>query len=229
MKDLRKDLSNLYRTAARQTPKAGCRSIMFVSAREGEGTSSMAASFAMLAASRATRNAWLVDLDFRHNQAFHAFEDGFAGVRGISRSYDGSLGVAPLYEVTPAYKGDADQPRLLTVNQVEGARLLVTNFRNKKLSEGQQVRLLSRPEYWSKLKTSTDWIVVDTPSFERSSNALIVAPEVDSIVIVARADETEVEDVAALRLELEAQGGRVLGVALNSVRADARFVDRLGI
>lgn len=229
MKDLRQSLSNLYRTAARQTPNAGSRSIMFVSAREGEGASSMAVSFAMIAASRASRNAWLMDLDFRLNQAFHAFEAGFCGVSGYDRSYDGSLGLPPLYDITPTYKGDSSQSKLLTVNQVSDTRLLVSNFRNQKLSEGQQVRLLSRPEYWNKLKASTDWVVVDAPSFERSSDALTLAADIDSIVIVAKADETEVEDIAALRLELEAQGGKILGVALNAVRPDARFVDRIGL
>ena len=65
MLDLRQDLSGLWQAATRVTPRSGGRALMFISAREGEGTSSVAASFALMAAARAARMSWLVDLDLR--------------------------------------------------------------------------------------------------------------------------------------------------------------------
>lgn len=230
MHDLRPQIGNLYRTSARQMAPDGCRSIMFVSARRGEGTSSMATSFALLAAGRAPRTAWLVDMDLRNNPLSQALDRGFAtDVGPLGRSYDGSLGVDPIYAIVPDFSGEKAGAKLLVAQQVEQTRLLVTRFRSDKLLDEQQVRIVSQPQWWARLKDATDWIVVDAPAFETSTAVLSVADQVDGIVIVVNADTTPVEDVAGLRLELESYGGNVVGVAMNRTGADARFVDKLGL
>ncbi len=230
MHDLRSQIGNLYRTAARQMSPDGCRSIMFVSARRGEGASSMATSFALLAAARAARTAWLVDLDLRNNPLSQALDDGFADDVGpLGRAYDGSLNVDPIYSVTQDISGREAGNKLLVAQQVEETRLLVTRFRDDLLRDEQQVRIISQPTWWSRLKEATDWIVVDAPAFETSTAVLTVANQVDGIVLVVNADSTSVEDVAGLRLELESYGGNVIGVAMNRVGADARLLDKIGL
>ena len=86
MRDLRPDLSTLWQSVSRLRSARGARSVMFVAARSGEGTSSMAASFALIAAEHAARTAWLVDLDLGVNEAFGGFDTGFAGGVVASRS-----------------------------------------------------------------------------------------------------------------------------------------------
>ena len=74
MRDLRGDLGNTWRSISRLTSAGGNgRFVMFVSARDGEGTTSVAGSIALMAARRAQKQAWLVDLDLRRNSAFKAF------------------------------------------------------------------------------------------------------------------------------------------------------------
>lgn len=204
---------------------------MFIAAREGEGTSSVAASFALLAARKAQKSAWLLDLDLRHNAAFAAFEEGFArGVGRPGRAYDASLRTDPIYTVSSPVKGkngtDAAN-KLLSVHEIDRTRLLVSRFRNELLGHGQRVRLKSQPEWWSRVRQAAEWVVIDAPALTRSSAGLSLAAQADGVFIVVRADSTGPQDVAALRDEITAHGGRVAGLVLNRMGSDARFADRL--
>ncbi|MEC7290548.1 MAG: sugar kinase, partial [Pseudomonadota bacterium] len=68
MRDLREDLEPTWRALARgPAPDQGGRVIMFVSALNGEGVTSMAASFAALAARRSEKPVWLLDFDLKRN------------------------------------------------------------------------------------------------------------------------------------------------------------------
>ena len=191
----------------------------------------MAASFALVAASRVQRSAWLVDLDLRRNSAWRGFDEGFAEKVGRpGRPYDASLKTEPIYQVTPrpiAVEGERKGDKLLTVHEIEGTHLLVTRFRNEQLRRGQRVQIRTQPAWWSALRKIADWIVVDAPSIERSPAGLAMASQMDGVVIVVEADSTSAEDVVGLRRELEAYGGHVVGIAMNRVRGDARFADRL--
>lgn len=226
MIDLRPDLATLWSVATRLRPMQGARSLMFVAACTGEGTSSMAASFALMAAEHAPRTAWLVDLDLMNNAAHHAFDKGFVGkVARPGRAYDASLGCAPIYELRPA--GAVPNAKLLTAHPATGTRLLVTRFRTERLAAGQRAYLRSHPNWWQALRRSTDWIVVDSPALGRSDVALEVAREVDGVVLVVQAETTSSEEVAEAQFAIESRGGRVIGVVLNRMRADARFAGRI--
>ena len=79
MHDLRSDLDTLWRAAGRLTVAKGGRGIMFMSAHDGEGTSSVAASFSLMAAEKCRRATWLVDLDLHENPQFESFQRGDYG------------------------------------------------------------------------------------------------------------------------------------------------------
>lgn len=234
MKDLRKDLTNIWRSASRLATPNKSRAIMFVSARPGVGTTSMAASFALLAAKRAQRSAWLVDLDLRNNNAFKGFQKGFAADVGKpGRMFDASLNTGQIYTVSPqtATKGGkiAKGEKLLTVHQIGNEKLMVTRFRNDRLRPAQRVHVHTQPAWWDKVRRAADWIAVDAPSIEQSGAALAVANQMDGIVLIVKADRTSVEDLSALRREVEAHGGNVIGVAMNEIRVDARLADRMSM
>lgn len=232
MFDLRPDLDSLWRAAARFTPANEARAVMFMAANAGEGTSSVAASFALMSAERSERTTWLVDLDVQANPVMTAFKQGFAkGVGKPGKSYDASLDVQPFYDILDEENGKLDQPlsrpKLLAVQQVEGTRLLVTRFMRERLERGQKVRLVSRPEWWRKLRRSTDWVIVDAPALKVSGAGLAMASQMDGVVIVVDADKTYPEEVASLRQEIENHGGHVLGAVMNRLPKDAILVDRM--
>lgn len=219
MLDLRPDLSGLWQAATRVTPRSGGRVLMFISAREGEGTSSVVASFALMAAARAARMSWLVDLDLWGNPLYAAFSKGI--LKGAGRPghpLDASLGTEQIYAV----HGSDNVPalsKLLTAHQIDGLRLLVTRFRNERLSPGQHVRMQAAPAWWGALRRSADWAIVDAPALSRSAAGLTYAPLVDGVVLVVQADGTGAEEADGLRGAVEAAGGAVIGVVMNRLKS----------
>jgi len=228
MRDLREDLEPIWRTAMRvPTIGDGGRVILFVSALNGEGTTSVATSFACLAARRSEKQAWLIDLDLRRNAVFRGFETRFARDIGRpGRAYDASLRQPPIYSIAPRLE-DVRQEKLLTAHDVEGLPLLITRFRNERLTEGQKVQLKPAPEWWAALRRMADWIVVDAPALQRSRAAMTLASAADAIVLVVEADRTSAAEIASARRDLQASGGNVIGVVMNRVGADAAFVERV--
>lgn len=227
MRDLRGDLGNIWRAASRlSAPVNAGRSLMFIAARNGEGTSSVAASFALLAARKAPKMTWLIDLDFRRNSAFSAFEAGFADDVGRpGRAFDGSLRQDQIYTVAPP-AGPSDD-KLLTVHEIENERLLVTRFRNERLHETQQIQVRTSTDWWRALRKSADWTVVDAPALIRSPAGLAMAAQQDGVILVVEADRTTPQDVAIARREIETHGGRLIGTVMNKFGADARFIENL--
>lgn len=219
MLDLRQDLSGLWQAATRVTPRSGGRVLMFISAREGEGTSSVAASFALMAAARAGRMSWLVDLDLRENPLYTAFAKGI--LKGAGRPghpLDASLGTQQIYSVT----GSENVPalsKLLTAHQIDGLRLLVTRFRNEHLVPGQRVQMQAAPAWWEALRRSADWAIADAPALSRSAAGLTFAPMADGVVLVVRADGTGADEVEDLRAAVEGAGGIVIGVVMNRLKS----------
>ncbi|MEO0607340.1 MAG: hypothetical protein AAFY82_03855 [Pseudomonadota bacterium] len=227
MRDLREDLDPIWRLAYRvPAPEAGAKVIMFVSALRGEGTTSMAASFASIAARRSDKPAWLVDLDLKRNRAFSGFERRFARDIGKpGRAFDASLRQPPIYAVSP-HNAAQKHDKLLTAHEIEGLPLLVTRFRRERLREGQVAALRQSPKWWAALRKISSWTIVDAPALERSAAALTMAAEADGIVLVVEADRTKATDVAAAVRDLEAKKGNVLGAIINKVGGDARLADR---
>lgn len=228
MKDLRTDLRDLYRALAQTPATEGGRSVMFIAARAGEGVSSVAASFALLAAEQARRAVWLVDLDLKRNHLFNAFAVGaFARTfGGVGPPYSAALKTQPFFAIEP---GDPDAMTglgLFTAHRVGDTRLMVTQFDATRLKPNHALRIRTQPAYWNTVRSATDWAIVDAPALELAGAGLAITSQIDRTVIVVRADETVPGDVDTLRREIEAHGGRVGGVVLTRQQGDARVADR---
>lgn len=228
MKDLRADLRDLYRSLTQTPGDEGGRSVMFMSARSGEGASSVAASFALLAAENARRAVWLVDLDLKRNNMFNAFAVGpFAhAFGGVGPPYSAALKAQPFFTIEPEDPKATEGLGLFTAHRVGETRLMVTQFDSARLKPSQSLRIRTQPAYWQTVRAVTDWAVIDAPALELAGAGLAVTSQVDRTVIVVRADETSPADVETLSREIEAHGGRVGGVVLNRQSGDARVADR---
>lgn len=228
MRDLRSDLGDLYRALAQTPGVEGGRSVMFMSARSGEGVSSVAASFALIAAQRARRAVWLVDVDLKRNHLFNTFAVGpFAqAFGGVGPPYSAALKTQPFFTVEPEDPEANAGLGLFTAHRVGDSRLMVTQFDKTRLKSNQAIRIRTQPSYWQAVRAATDWAVVDAPALELAGAGLAIASQVDRVVIVVRADETTPADVEAVRHEVEAHGGQVAGVVLNRRKGDARVADR---
>lgn len=232
MRDLRDDLDELWRASGRLTSEKGAKSLLFMSPSVGAGTSSVAASFAMIAAARAKRTTWLVDLDLQNNPVIDAFQERFAvGIGRPGRAYDASFGVMPFFDVRKSGKIGGKPAlrtgKLLSAHQVEGTRLLITRFRNERLAQDEDVKLTPREEWWEVLRRSADWVVVDAPSIEESTAGLAIASQMDGVILVVKSDQVQTSQITSLKREIEAANGHVLGVVMNKLRGDSLLADRL--
>ena len=224
MIDLSAEMSELLTAFGPSAPGRG-RAVQFVAAANGEGTSTVAREFARLAASRSTRPVWLVDLDLLSDGQFQAVSldpSRFGDVGGPSAATpDGSM----FFAVQPPSWAPDGRPwpdaRYLSAHAAMDRRLWVTRFRSETLAAGQSVRVLRTTGWWEALRRHADWIVIDSPSTERSSAALALAPMMDATVLVVGAERSDAALHAGLRDAINATGGQVAGVVLNRVRVRA--------
>ena len=202
--------------------------MLFISANAGEGTSSIAASFALIAANYSDRMAWLVDLHLPQNAVFQGFHKRFAGDVGApGRAYDASFGHRAVFQFSPAPPHGGDYGKLLTAHQIGEARLMITRFRNEQLGLDQNVVFDPNSKWWSSLRRAADWIILDSPALSHSAAGLNYIRKADSIVLVVEADKTQAKDVSRLKQMVETRGGHILGIVMNRRREDARFFERL--
>jgi Mrp family chromosome partitioning ATPase len=228
MKDLRADLRDLYRSLSQSPGHDGGRSVMFIAARAGEGVSSIAASFARLAAEQAHRAVWLVDLDLKRNHLFNTFAVGpFAeAMGGVGPPYSAALKTQPFFSIEPADPDAGSGLGRFTAHRVGDTRLMVTQFDASRLKPSQTIRVRTQPAYWQIVRAVTDWAIVDAPAFELSAAGLAITSQMDHTVIVVRADSATPSDIETLRGQIEAHGGAVSGIVLNRRKGDARIADR---
>lgn len=221
MHDLRERLSGVLSAAAQLPAVDGARIIQFMAARTAEGTSSLAASFALLVAETSSRPVWLVDTDFSGNRLYSAFARGtIPGMGRPGRPLDASLGTEQIYRVDGA-QGDPALTKLLTGHQIEDSRLFVTRFRNERLGPHQSAQHVEAPAWWAALRRISGWVIIDAPALNQSALGVRLAHQMDGVVLVVRADSTPAGEVSALQARLEAAGGRILGAVLN--RASGRL------
>jgi Mrp family chromosome partitioning ATPase len=195
------------------------RVVQFVGAKPGEGVSTVAREFARVAAPRARRGVWLIELDLMSGGQHAAIEaePRLYGALGAATraSADGST----FFDVSPRIRAPNGQPwpdaGYLDAFPVGRARWWVTRFRREALRPGQTVRILNSPNYWNMMRRHADLIVVDAPAAQRSRVALATAALVDANVLVVAADRRDIQAPVALRDGLINAGGRCAGLVFN--------------
>lgn len=231
MVDLTSEMAVLW-AALGPAPAHRGRVIQFAGASTGEGVSTVAREFSRLAAVRARKPVWLIDADLAQQgqQEAVACEPERFGRLGAAAA--ASPNGTVFYAVTPPVMGRDGRPiapgRLMTARPCLGGRLWITRFRTESLRSGQRAEPLSDARYWDALRKHADTVVIDAPAADRSDTAITLAPFVDATVLVVAAETTAANEPVILRDEIEAVGGRIIGVVVNrsTYRAPA-FLRRL--
>ncbi|HTQ33511.1 MAG TPA: hypothetical protein VMI30_05025 [Stellaceae bacterium] len=168
----------------------------FVAATSGEGTSTIAREFALLAGTTGRRRTLLIDADRRDPQTARHFNIDFA--RGL---IDGEwIG--------------ADETALQHL--VPGTSLSVACLIGARDNAAADPRTLNA--LYQQLRQQFDLVVVDCPAIEDGEYAMLLPEEADGIFLVIRAEATRPAVVSHAKALVEQVGGHFLGAVLNARR-----------
>jgi Mrp family chromosome partitioning ATPase len=170
--------------------------IHVAAATPGEGTSTIAREFALLAATTGRRRTLLVDAVRGNPETARYFEcDTSRGlIDGTWIGFDGA-------EMQRAVPGTA-----LSVACLVGER-------GNNLADAAALSAL-----YEQLRDQFELIVVDCPAMERGEYATLLPEEADGILLVIRAETTRPAVIAHAKALVEQSGGRFLGAVLNQRR-----------
>ena len=218
MVDLSAETAELWTSLGAPQPGKP-RVIQVVSARQGEGASTVARELALQAARGAGRSVWLVDLDLLASpqHAVIRADPGRYGELGeaVAATPDGSM----FFTVQPGARTADGKPwpdaAYLAAHRVGKARWWVTRFRREVLRAGQTVHVLPRPDYWTAMRRHSDVVIVDSPAADRSQAAVTLAPFIDQTVMVVAAEQADNKARARLRDAIVEAGGTVSGLFFN--------------
>jgi tyrosine-protein kinase len=165
----------------------GARTIMVVSAVEGEGKSTTIANLAV-AAARAGRHVVLVDLDLRRGDIDQLF--GVANWPGITDVAYGKLGLTDALvpiDVNPGWHAQPITIPAIAVREPTGS-LQILPAGQLPSEAGDFVVSDTTAEILAELRQAADLIVIDAPPLLQAGDAMAISARVDGVVIVAQLD-----------------------------------------
>jgi Mrp family chromosome partitioning ATPase len=175
--------------------KTGKRTLMFVGSTRGEGTTTIASSFAKLLSLQTGEKVLLVEMNARNPALRHRF--GLQSNLGVTHYMDGSRALESLIQSTP--QGSFD---VLQVGESDPVKI--------------QVHLERMfPPLLQYAQQRYDTVMIDAPPVVGSPESPPLAAYVDGVVVVVHCGKTK-REIVQRSLEMIGQfDGNVLGVVLN--------------
>ncbi len=196
-RSLEEKLLSLFQRIDTATDAPGGKVASFVGVQAGDESSNLACEFAKLAAMRLPKKVLLLGafpVPYPNRVFAGAGNQGFEGVIEGSQTLDDIVSTA--------------QDSRLSIGMIS-------------MSETSLPTVLASPEFgmvMKSLRERYDLTVIDAPPFAASSDALLLAPVTDGVVVVIEANRTRWQIARNCIEQLEAQGGTVLGTILNRQR-----------
>ncbi len=164
-----------------------------VAATVGEGSSTIAREFAMLAGTTGHRRTLLIDADRRNPQTARAF--GVDTAQGLVEFLWGGL-------------DDSD-----VLQPVAGTMLSVTLLIGERGPASVDAESLR--ELYTRLREQFELIVVDCPPVGDGGYSSLLPEAVDGVILVVQAEKTRPAVIAHAKDLVQQAGGQVLGAVLN--------------
>lgn len=179
-------------------PEGSIKTIMFVGTAHGDGASTTAINFATTLAQDCKLNVLLVDVNLRTPSLQEVFKiDKAPGLSdlltnsGQMASHVRKVGPGNLY-VLPC-GGDHSGP----VSLFESSRF---------------------EQFLKKMRKRFHYVILDAPPVPAFSESRVLLAHVDGAVLVVESGKTRRQVALRVKKELEAAGGKILGVVLNKKR-----------
>lgn len=200
--------------------RGGGRAVMFVSARRGEGVTTVASAVAQAAGPRAV---YAIDLDLKRNGLAKALCE----VGALGPKIDGRLGEVSFYSVrAPGHVALRETTPAFSYHRVGRTLVYAGVFDARLLPQGARVAVSARPDYWDVARAAGATVVVDAPALERSQVCLRVAPHMDGVVLVVGADSGAAPAAIAAKAALVHAGANLIGLVYAGATAPVMAMER---
>jgi len=194
-------LAESYRTLRtniqRQSRSKPIRSILVASAARGEGRTQTVANLAVILAALEGNRTLLIDGDLRDPKIHEIFD--VEKTPGLSDLLQGTIGVEEVIKTT----------RIGNLKVIPSGHVLQGSA---ELLHSPRLR-----EAIESLKPKFDMVLFDSPPVIPFTDSVILASNVDGVILVVRARETRREVIRRAKDLLNKSEDKFLGVVLNSV------------
>lgn len=193
---IQEDYQRLRASVLSMTVPAGLHTILLVSARHGEGTTTVALGLATALARERDARVLLMEANLRSPLLRHL------------------LPVETSFGLSDCALGRASPEAIVT--RVDDWNLSVIPAGTQPAST---VAAEAIESLLTRLQTQFDFVLIDGPPVNVYADAAVLAAKVDGVVLVFEADRTPVTEAEAAKRQLERAGARILGVILNRQRS----------
>ncbi len=192
--DMEDEMIHLYQNINSLLPDSPKKIIQFIGTSSGEGTSTVIRQLARVTTSRLDRSVLLLDAKPKscHTSFFGIKPKG--GVADIMRNG------RPIKDV---------------LHQVGNSKLFMGQL---SLNGDYVTSIFGSPkidDIFEELKQNFDYILIDSPSADTSSDTIAISKKVHGVVMVVAAEHTRWQKINAAKEEITKNGGNIIGVVLN--------------
>lgn len=199
----------------------GGRALLVVSARRGEGVTTVARAVAEATGPGAV---YAVDLDLKRNGLAKALSE----TATLGPKIEGRLGGVAFYSVRgPGASVIRETAPAFSYHRVGQSMVYAGVFDARLLPRSARVAVSGRPDYWNAVRAGGASVVIDAPALERSEVALRVAPHMDGVVLVVGADAGAAPAAIAAKTALVNAGANVIGLVYAGAEAPVVAMERL--
>lgn len=175
--------------------RSDLKTIMLLSALSGEGVTTVTQGLAATLAEGAHQGVLVVDLS--------------SSKIDLARR----LGAVPRYGLTELLTKEASQREAIVASTIPRLYFLGRGCASVDFSQPHRLTLLT--DLLTDLRSVFDYLVFDGGSLESSANTLLVASQVEGVVLVVQAEQTGRAVVREASDQLRKAGATLLGVVLN--------------
>jgi|CXWL01.1.fsa_nt_gi hypothetical protein len=198
------------------------RCVMFVSARRGEGVTTIAHAAAKAAG---PETVYAINLELRRNALAKAFKDGGDT---LGPRINGRLSGSSFYKLAYASGQIAEEPQTaFSYHRLTRSRVYVGVFDGRLVPTGGRILISSSADYWNAARAGGAMVVVDAPALERSQIGLRVCAHMDGVVLVVGDDAGAAPAAMAAKTDLLAAGANLIGLVYAKASAPVMAMDRL--
>jgi capsular exopolysaccharide synthesis family protein len=171
------------------------KSIVFSSAKHGEGVSTICASFALSLSKEGDSRILIIDANLRNPVLHRVF--GVQNGKGLAELLVDDIDVRSVIQKTRFRN-------LLLMPAGKCTQNPAYKFENARLKK-----------IIHELKGEFDFVILDSAPILLYSDTSVLAPKLDGVILIVRAEETRWEVAHKAREDLEKSGAHILGVVLN--------------